>query len=356
MFPLRRLKREQPRTNLIIYIDNSHLWIHGQETCGLTWDPALRFEIGRLKKAILQHSGLLPEEGYNVTTKVYGSSPPPVDAFMAGIKSRGEGQVCSLAKNLWSACKGDVDKRMVADALHDASEACEREVPSEFIIVSGNRDLYRAVEGIAKRGFQVHVWSWKTALSSVFEKMQENELVKFHELDDYQEEIISHETKFSMDANALDSGSLVVLNPLAKDDAVNGLIAALNIPIYTYETLRGTNTDVIIVPSERMDTADDAKLIAELQEFIERRDLVITGYTAYVEAYLKASRIEVQVSKRFAEFYRLEEGIALYKTGSEGEKGGEESRRGFMWSGRSMAREGRELERIEEEGESDKAE
>ena len=61
-------------------------------------------------------------------------------------------------------------------------------IDSEFVIISGDRNLYSAVMRIVEMGFPVHVWSWKDGLAGVYTQ-QEEALIKVHLLDDYLEEI-----------------------------------------------------------------------------------------------------------------------------------------------------------------------
>jgi len=134
-----------------IYIDNSNLWIEGQkayakrERLQTSWDPVWRFDVGRLKTILTEQSGLRREErDYTVEVRLYGSTPPPADTVWKAIESRNV-QVSTFARSSWTGREKEVDAEVIADSVDEAREDYPACVPSVFIIVSGDRNLHRAV-------------------------------------------------------------------------------------------------------------------------------------------------------------------------------------------------------------------
>lgn len=153
--------------NIHIYIDNSNLWIQGQKTYAqkkglkVSWDPTWRFDVGRLKDILTKNSELgADEKTYDIRVNLYGSTPPPVDTVWRAIESHNV-KVSTFARSSWTGREKEVDAEIVADSVDEASEAYRDQIPSTFIMVSGDRDLLSAIRKIRdKYKFPVHVWSW----------------------------------------------------------------------------------------------------------------------------------------------------------------------------------------------------
>jgi uncharacterized LabA/DUF88 family protein len=60
-------------------------------------------------------------------------------------------------RSTWTGGEKGVDQQLIADAAFQVSADYYTEVSSEYIIVSGDRDLLSAVNRIADKGFPVHV-------------------------------------------------------------------------------------------------------------------------------------------------------------------------------------------------------
>jgi hypothetical protein len=61
-----------------------------------------------------------------------------------------------------------VDMKMAVDMAVDAVTDSFNSIHSEYIIVTGDADLYPAVEKVKQFGYRVHVWSWSTSISNAY--------------------------------------------------------------------------------------------------------------------------------------------------------------------------------------------
>lgn len=225
--PISSADPDRPSGNVCIYIDNSNLWIQGQKTYaesrGLRepWDPMWRFDVGSLKAVLLEKSGLLPEErDYTVKVRLYSSTLLPVDTVWRAIESYNV-QVSTFARCSWTGRRKEVDAEIIADSVDESSDDYHRAAGSVFMIVSGDRDLDRAVQKISqKHGFRVHVWSWRNAIAGIYSQRQADR-VEVHYLDDYINDIGFHETAFRLDRNTLDPYSVVVVDAFPRADDTN---------------------------------------------------------------------------------------------------------------------------------------
>lgn len=294
-----------------IYIDNSNLWIQGQKTYaekqGLRepCDPTWRFDVGRVKAVLLENSALLPEhKELTVKVKLYGSTPPPVDTVWKAIESHNV-EVSTSARSSWTGREKEVDAKMIADSVDEASEDYHTAVGSVFMIVSGDRDLDTAVQKISQKfGFQVHVWSWKNALAGTYNQRHAGR-VQVHQLDDYINDIGFHETAFRLDRNTLDPHSIVIIDAFSKADEVKEFRVKMRIPTYTYVP-KGDGTappDLIIIPAfaHRMTYDEKESLFQEASKGLRALGLEVLAYQEYKQHFGAEREIVVQTSNRFEE-------------------------------------------------------
>lgn len=294
-----------------IYIDNSNLWIQGQKTYaerqGLRepWDPTWRFDVGRVKAILLENSALHPQhKELTVKVKLYGSTPPPVDTVWKAIESHNV-EVSTFARSSWTGREKEVDAEMIADSVDEASEDYHSTADSVFMIVSGDRDLDRAVQKISQKyGFQVHVWSWKNALAGIYSQRQVD-LVEVHQLDDYINDIGFHETAFRLDRNTLDPHSIVIVDALSKADEIKEFRIKLRISTYTYvHTSEGTaSQDLIIIPAfaHHMTYEEKARLFQEASKGLKALGLRVLPYQEYKQLCGAEPEIILETSNRFQE-------------------------------------------------------
>lgn len=309
--PIASANPDRPSGTVRIYIDNSNLWIQGQKTYaenrGLRepWDPTWRFDVGRLKAVLLEKSGLLHEErDYTVKVRLYGSTPPPVDTVWRAIESHNV-QVSTFARSSWTGREKEVDAEIIADSVDESSEDYHRAAGSVFMIVSGDRDLDRAVQKISQKyGFQVHVWSWRNALAGIYSQRQANR-VDVHYLDDYINDIGFHETAFRLDRNTLDPHSIVVIDAFPKADAINEFLLNLRTSTYRYvkSHQNGAPRDLIIVPAfARYMTYDEKEnLYRESSKRLQAIGLQVFTYLEYSQHTGAEPDIVVETSNRFHE-------------------------------------------------------
>ncbi|EON99059.1 hypothetical protein UCRPA7_5386 [Phaeoacremonium minimum UCRPA7] len=299
--------------NIHIYIDNSNLWIQGQKTYAqkrglkVQWDPTWRFDVGRLKDILTENSELgADEKTFDIRVNLYGSTPPPVDTVWRAIESHNV-KVSTFARSSWTGREKEVDAEIVADSVDEASEAYRDQMPSTFIMVSGDRDLLSAIRKIRdKYGFSVHVWSWKNCLASIYMQPQGRELVQVKLLDDYLEQIGFCETTFRVDRNIINAHSTVVLDPLTKADAIDQFISSMKTPVYRYVCAHvrpeASSQDLVIIPAfaRYMEYKELESLFRECKVKLEKQGLSVLSYFEYSQRVgdLKA---ELAISERFKE-------------------------------------------------------
>ena len=220
-----------------IYIDNSNLWIQGQKTYAekkgydVTYDPTWRFDVGRLTGVLTGKSRLQGKaKHFEVKVHLYGSTPPPVDTVWEAIESH-DVEVSTFARSTWSGREKQVDMAMGVQSARQALKDKMRGIQSEFIFVSGDRDLYSAVSEIVDDGIPVHVWSWDNCLAGEYRRKQ-HALVHVYLLDDYLEQIGFHETIFRVERNTISPHSIVVLEPLSRADEISSFVLGLNVPVH----------------------------------------------------------------------------------------------------------------------------
>lgn len=195
-------------------------------------------------------------------------------------------------------------------ALNSALQAAEDKnagIQSEFIIVSGDRDLYSAVSKIVERGFPVHVWSWKNGLASVYTS-QQDELIDVHLLDDHLEEIGFRETTFRIDRSTISPHSIVILDPLPKADKIKDFISDLKIPVcrYVFPAKRAdaSSQDLVVIPAFAWSMSHEelTNPFQESKSKLETHGLKVMTYFEYRQQNsTKSSKDELAISNQFQE-------------------------------------------------------
>ncbi|KAK0646806.1 hypothetical protein B0T16DRAFT_458691 [Cercophora newfieldiana] len=302
-----------PQEIVRIYIDNSNLWIQGQKTHArkrnlkVLTDPTWRFHLGRLESILID--AILTEEAPRVTTHLYGSTPPLVDAIWNKFKAQGT-VVRTYKRGGWTGREKGVDGKLIAESVKYAvRDECEG-ISSHVVIVSGDRDLAdSAVAEILECGFPVHVWAWRNSLADIYRKMQEEcERLHVHLLDDYMEAFGYCETTFRVEKARISPHSIVVLDPMPKADAIQELVSDLEISCWQYVNQKqrpnASSQDLIIIPvySEEMSHDSLVDLFIFAKRTLEKHDLIVMTYLDYCQQYWGSNPIEtLAVSNRFDE-------------------------------------------------------
>ncbi|KAM0431502.1 hypothetical protein ACHAPT_005480 [Fusarium lateritium] len=279
-----------------IYIDNSNVWIQGQRASAekhrlqVKLDPTWRFDAGRLQNVLTQNCGLPPDEETTVIVDLYGSTPPPVDTIWKAIESHNV-TVHTFERSSWTGREKEVDAEIIAASVSDAADLFHAGVSSTFIIVSGDKDLLRAVLRIAARGFEVHVWSWRNALSGVYKEpkrqdcceLMDKGFIKIHLLDDFFDEISFYETEFRIDKSTIRPDSIVILNPLPQADMVHQVLANLLIPFRPYRMQRqgASQEDLVIIPACELDHRSHTEIFQGMREKLNQHGLGVMTYLDY---------------------------------------------------------------------------
>ncbi|VUC28785.1 unnamed protein product [Clonostachys rosea] len=189
----------EPKGYIHVYIDNSNLWIQGQEMYAKVHNqpvpnPKWRFHFGKVKALLTRESQLsLDQFNYELKVNLYASTPPQVETVWTSMESE-DVRVKIFPKSSITNREKEVDVRLAIDAVEKATEASYTGEHCVFMIVSGDRDLFQAVERIIKRGFEVHVWSWKNSLTKVYDQPRKG--LHVNHFDEYLEEIGFEENNF----------------------------------------------------------------------------------------------------------------------------------------------------------------
>ncbi len=332
--------KEKQTGKVYIYIDNSNLWIQGQRTYAeknrLTsfWDPTWRFDAGKVKGVLLA-SLSAEEETFDYKIKLYGSTPPPVDTVWTAIKSHNI-EVSTHARSSWTRREKEVDNDIIAESVDNSTDAYHNATPAVFIIVSGDRDLRPAIIRITKRGFHVHLWSWRNGLSKVFTEPDdeiESSLFHVHYLDPYLEKVGFRQTTFRVDRGVIHPHSIVVLDPLPKATHVEDFIKDLKTPAFRYafpiKRAGASSNDLAIIPAsaQYMKFDDLQNLFMESKAKLERNGLVVLPYSSYLQQYPPRKGMEGTLarSKRFGEMGKyFNEAVGKDDEGDDAEEGGRE--------------------------------
>ncbi|KAJ4319189.1 hypothetical protein N0V84_006471 [Fusarium piperis] len=182
---------EKKEKKLKIYIDHPNFWITGQE---VTRNPFWRYDAAGLKNILVENTQFRRAgDQCDITVDVYGS----VDLHgltLSSFKEMWENQGANVhqftrSDSTCSKCLGyrkrekEVDTSLVADSVAEALGDSLGKIETEFVIVSGDRDMRPAVKKIMACGFRVHLWSWEKAISTVYRG--KNGLFTLHKLDDF---------------------------------------------------------------------------------------------------------------------------------------------------------------------------
>lgn len=277
-----------------IYIDDSNLWIQGQKASAqkhryrVESDPTWRFDAGKLKNVLTQNCGLPADEDVKAIVDLYGSTPPNVESIWKAIKSC-KVEVHTFERSSWTSREKEVDAEIIAASVSDAADLYYEGKCGIFIIVSGDKDLLRAVLRIAKRGFEVHVWSWINGMSGAYTQPKEEcrllmdqGLIKIHYLDEHMDKFSFYETDFNLDKSEIPPHSIVIRDPLAQAEVVDQAVKSLRIPHYRYRNQPhgGSRDDLIIIPACELEHRIHTELFQDTTERLKQHGLKVTTYVA----------------------------------------------------------------------------
>ncbi|RSL66795.1 hypothetical protein CEP54_003562 [Fusarium duplospermum] len=158
--------KEKKLKKIKIYIDHPNFWIGAQgPSRNLYWVyDALRF-----LRVLVDHTrfwGADPK--CDVTADVYGSALWPFRKTWADLGRRVNEFVRSGSNR-----EKEVDTSLVADVVAEAISDRFHDMETEFVIVSGDRDMRPAVKKIMDCKFRVYVWSWNWTVSAAYTRLHE---------------------------------------------------------------------------------------------------------------------------------------------------------------------------------------
>jgi hypothetical protein len=219
-----------------------------------------------------------------------------VDRVWEAIKSC-QIKVKTFKRNPYSGREKNVD---------DAGEAYHSYTPSEFVIVSGDSDIQRAVAKIISRGFPVHVWSWKNCLANEYGDALK--LVHVHLLDPYLDRIGFLNRKWRGDRKYIPHHSAVVLDPASKATEINKFIWDFRhqYPFcrYDLDEIRpgASSEDLVTIHARPQELSyDDRERVFQIcKKELSRHGLTVLAYHEYSQHY-PHPWVKLAISSRFPE-------------------------------------------------------
>jgi hypothetical protein len=325
------------KAKLNVYIDNSNVWIQGQKTYArdrnYTTDSDNTWRVGfsRLINTVMQHSRLRYDKSdYSIDAYMYGSgSSYKMDEFAAEMGAKHGIKMRMLDRSLLSGKEKEVDTTLVAELVEEVMHLhYEGPRHSEFVIVSGDKDLRCGARMAAKYGFPVHVWAWENSMSKEYTSELrradgvDDSLIQTYPLDPYERDIGYNDDRFDRVRQPVPMDSLVVLNTRRHTAVVGELLASISMPTRTVEMTRQQQQDVsgrkrdakaqepdlVVTFAHRINADDHTKLAAELIAEFKPRGLQILHWLEYKQHYLNApSETGTTTSNRFSDIFDQEE-------------------------------------------------
>jgi hypothetical protein len=214
--------------------------------------------------------------------------------------------VKTFKRNPYSGREKKVDAEIIADAVDDASESYHSYTPSEFVIVSGDSDIQRAVPKIIKRGFPVHVWSWKNCLANEYGGAPT--LVYVHLLDPYLDRIGFLNKKWRGDKKYIPHHSAVVLDPASKASEIDKFVSSYRhqYPFcrYDLDEIRpgASSEDLVIIHARAQELSYDTRehVFQTCKRELSKHGLTVLTYHEYSQHY-PHSKAKLAISSRFPE-------------------------------------------------------
>lgn len=302
------IQQEIPYTPkfVYIYIDNSNLWIQGKKThakripeSSITTNTSWRFDVGKLRDVIIRNSGLHPSwEIYRHKTTLYGSIPPPNDSVWEAIRSH-DVQVKIFPRSQHNNREKQVDGQLITDAVKKAGKSNYMGQECEFIIVSGDLDFKPAVLEIAKCGFRVHVWSWKSGMAGEYVQLlhagTKTGLVRAHCLDTYLDVITLGKPGNPVPCKNSELCGFVLLNPAPMMDKVMWYLSALQARVMFKRYIArlqwqpARNFDIVVIPERIVNVGGWHSLFVEVETTLNAFGLIVITFSQYADLHRHTS-------------------------------------------------------------------
>lgn len=198
-------------TECYVFIDDSNLWIAGQQAQGKKLkdadiDPRYRVDLGRFLFMVLKDRSI-------TRAFLYGSIPPPNDTLWNAARKKNFD-----VKTFERSRSGKEKKVDVAMATDITELATEKKYSSSgrqavFIIVTGDRDMSTPVQlAIGKSDLiSVELWAWDYSMAREFRQLANaEERFTVNKLDDVETAFSYREYKSTRASNDIDPARAVV--------------------------------------------------------------------------------------------------------------------------------------------------
>ena len=195
--------------SLSIYVDNSNIWIGAQNLpCKVkkfekhVSDHRVRIDFGKLTHVIAK------ERSVGEVT-LYGSKPPDRDSVWKKARKNGW-KVVIKERSFCTGKEKEVDVQFTTDAVSKACSTAPNK-RSTIVFVTGDADMYPAVEEITKNGWKVEIYIWNHTLSNRLKDLsKENKNVIYETLDAYMSDIVFIVKQFPPNGKAKHFQSVVL--------------------------------------------------------------------------------------------------------------------------------------------------
>ncbi|KAF2670975.1 hypothetical protein BT63DRAFT_423239 [Microthyrium microscopicum] len=299
--------------NIRIYIDNSNLWLQGQKLSArekrlkTESDPTWRLDFSKLGSVLTRG---FPTSA-NFEFNLYGSmSSKAGNAILEVMKFQGL-NVTTYPRSTWTGMEKLVDVAIATDIVEDALDDYYNGVLSEFVLVSGDKDLYAAVEKVVNRNKRMSVFSWKDSLSNVYKS---TDMITVHLLDNLLKEIGYNETCFDTEKSLISPYSIVILDPLPQSDVIDACIQSLKLSslrhIISPKREGATSNDLIIIPAsaDKLGHEQLTKAYQEMKKTLGLFNIDVYTYFEYSALHGKkgAIKFELKIFNQFDELKRSE--------------------------------------------------
>lgn len=168
-------------TRLLVFLDDSNLWISGQKLAGknlkqsIDADKRYRIHFEKLLSVIRTHAEQRPFKVDEIVGFLYGSFPPPNDGMWKAAQAS-DFKIFLFEKARNTKEEKEVDPALTTDVISIASACYFKKITMNFCIITGDRDMKPSVIRTLEFRHNVELWGWSHTVSQVY-----SELAQTHE-------------------------------------------------------------------------------------------------------------------------------------------------------------------------------
>jgi hypothetical protein len=148
-----------------VFIDDSNLWVPGQQAGGkklVDADTDSRFRVDHGKLLTM-----VQKERHLIKATLYGSIPPPNDTVWKAVREKNV--AVKVYKRSESGRAKEIHGSMARDIMTTLLTESRENVT--YVVVTGDRNLNPIIVDILSKGVPVELWSWESALAREFRQL-----------------------------------------------------------------------------------------------------------------------------------------------------------------------------------------